>query len=108
MTDLLAYVAYFFTGALLINALPHLAAGVQGQPFPSPFAKPSGVGDSSPVVNVLWGLANLFGGLVLLASRPAMLVVGVPMVVAMLGAVVLGVFAGVHFGRVRQHKRPVS
>jgi hypothetical protein len=51
--------AYFFGGAFLANSLPHLGNGVSGRAFQSPFATPSGVGLSSPTVNVLWGLLNL-------------------------------------------------
>jgi hypothetical protein len=32
------YVAYFFGGAFLANALPHLGNGISGHPFQSPFA----------------------------------------------------------------------
>jgi hypothetical protein len=53
------YVAYFFGGAFLANTLPHLGAGVSGHAFQSPFASPPGVGLSSSMVNVLWGLFNL-------------------------------------------------
>jgi len=53
------YVAYFFGGAFLINAVPHFVSGVSGRPFPSPFASPPGQGLSSPTVNVLWGIFNL-------------------------------------------------
>ena len=53
------YVAYFFGGAFLANALPHLGNGISGHPFQSPFATPSGEGLSSSAVNVLWGLFNL-------------------------------------------------
>jgi hypothetical protein len=53
------YVAYFFGGAFLANALPHLVNGVSGNPFQSPFAHPPGEGLSSATVNVLWGLFNL-------------------------------------------------
>jgi hypothetical protein len=59
------FVAYFFGGAFLANALPHLGKGISGQAFHSPFAKPPGKGLSSPVVNVLWGLFNLAAGYVL-------------------------------------------
>jgi hypothetical protein len=51
--------AYFFGGAFLSNALPHLLSGVMGRPFQSPFARPPGVGLSSATVNVLWGFFNL-------------------------------------------------
>ncbi|MFZ3333595.1 MAG: hypothetical protein WA197_23350 [Candidatus Acidiferrales bacterium] len=53
------YLAYFFAGAFLVNAVPHFVSGVTGRRFPSPFAKPPGKGESSPVVNVLWGALNL-------------------------------------------------
>ena len=52
------YAAYFFGGALLINAVPHFVNGVSGRPFPTPFASPPGRGESSPTVNVLWGTLN--------------------------------------------------
>ena len=57
--------AYFFGGAFLANSLPHLANGVSGHPFQSPFATPPGVGLSSAMVNVLWGLFNLAIGYLL-------------------------------------------
>lgn len=53
------YLAYFFGGAFLTNAIPHLVNGVSGRAFQTPFAKPSGKGLSSPTVNVLWGFFNL-------------------------------------------------
>jgi hypothetical protein len=53
------YIAYFFGGAFLANALPHLGSGISGHAFQSPFASPPGVGLSSSTVNVVWGLFNL-------------------------------------------------
>ncbi len=53
------YIAYFFGGAFLANALPHLGNGISGRPFQSPFATPPGEGLSSSTVNVLWGFFNL-------------------------------------------------
>jgi hypothetical protein len=53
------YLAYFFGGAFLANTLPHLGNGISGHAFQSPFASPPGVGLSSSLVNVLWGLFNL-------------------------------------------------
>lgn len=58
-------VAYFFGGAFLANALPHLGNGISGHSFQSPFAHPPGVGLSSSTVNVLWGLLNLVLGYLL-------------------------------------------
>jgi hypothetical protein len=54
------YLAYFFGGAFLVNAIPHFASGVAGHPFQSPFASPPGEGLSPAWVNVLWGATNLF------------------------------------------------
>ena len=53
------YVSYFFGGAFLANAVPHIVSGITGHPFQSPFATPSGQGLSSATVNVLWGAFNL-------------------------------------------------
>src|ERR1700683_2455056 len=53
------YIAYFFGGAFLANAVPHFVNGVSGNPFQSPFASPPGEGLSSSTINVLWGLLNL-------------------------------------------------
>lgn len=58
-------VAYFLGGAFLVNAVPHFVNGVSGRSFPTPFASPPGRGQSSPVVNVLWGTANLIIGYLL-------------------------------------------
>jgi hypothetical protein len=59
------YLACFFAGVFLANAVPHFVHGVSGDPFPTPFAHPPGKGLSSPIVNVLWGLFNLAVGCVL-------------------------------------------
>jgi hypothetical protein len=49
----------------IVNAIPHFIHGVSGNKFPTPFAKPSGRGLSSPLVNVLWALLNLIIGYLL-------------------------------------------
>ncbi len=59
------YIACFFAGMFLANAVPHFVHGVSGDRFPSPFARPPGKGLSSPLVNVLWALANVAAGWVL-------------------------------------------
>src|ERR1022692_5155769 len=53
------YVSYFFAGAFLANAVPHVTNGISGRPFQSPFAKPPGQGLSSSTINVAWGFFNL-------------------------------------------------
>ena len=58
--------AHVIGAIFLVNAVPHLAAGLLGMPFPSPFSKPPGVGMSSPVANVLWGGINALIGFPLL------------------------------------------
>jgi hypothetical protein len=58
-------VSYFFGGAFLANAIPHLVSGMMGRPFQSPFAKPPGQGLSSSSVNALWGFFNLVVGYLL-------------------------------------------
>jgi hypothetical protein len=59
------YVALFFAGAFLANTVPHFVQGISGRSFPTPFASPPGQGESSPLVNVLWGSFNLVVGYVL-------------------------------------------
>jgi hypothetical protein len=64
------YLAYFFGGAFLANAVPHLVTGIARRPFPSPFASPPFKGLSSPAVNVAWALGNLtFAYLLLVRIR---------------------------------------
>ena len=97
-----AYLAYFFAGAFLANGVPHFVSGITGKRFQSPFASPPGVGESSPLVNVIWGLVNFFIGYALIFgvgefclgfTRDA-LMVG-------LGALVAAVFLAGYFGRIR-------
>jgi len=59
------YLAAFFSGAFLSNAIPHFVKGVCGDKFPTPFSKPPGKGLSTPFVNVLWGSLNIIIGYVL-------------------------------------------
>ena len=63
-----AYAAYFFAGVLLANGVPHFVHGISGKRFQSPFASPPGIGESSPLVNVIWGLANFVAGYALLCG----------------------------------------
>ena len=97
------YVAQFFAGAFLCNCVPHVICGLQGSPFPTPFAKPRGVGMSSPLVNFAWGLLNLIVGLVLLANWPIRVSFNASFLIFMLGISVLGVFSAIHFGKIRRN-----
>jgi hypothetical protein len=58
-------IACFFAGAFFANVVPHFVAGIQGNKFPTPFAKPRGIGLSSPTVNTAWALFNLLIGALL-------------------------------------------
>jgi hypothetical protein len=94
--------AHLFTGALLCNALPHLAAGLQGKAFPTPFAKPRGVGLSSAPINVLWGFANLLAGFVLLAAYPVQVSLTPEFGLTVGGALLLGMYLAMRFSKARQ------
>jgi hypothetical protein len=95
------FIALFFAGAFLCNAFPHLAAGLMGQGFPTPFAKPSGIGLSSPVVNFLLGTFNLVAGSVLLVLHPLPGLISPETGVLLAGFVLLGLFCAHHFGKAR-------
>lgn len=93
-------VSYFFAGAFAANAVPHFVSGITGRPFQTPFAKPPGEGLSSSTVNVVWGFFNAVAAYLLLArvgvfhprSAGHALAFG-------LGALLIGVFSALHFGR---------
>ena len=98
----MSFVAIFFAGAFLCNAMPHLTAGLRGEVFPSPFSRPHGEGPSSPLVNFLWGMANALIGLALLVHHPFAPGVNVDSVALLVGVLVMGAFTSVHFCRVRR------
>ena len=100
----MTYVALFFAGAFLCNCIPHLVSGLQGAPFPSPFAKPPGFGDSSPLVNFLWGTFNFLVGLGLLSRNPVEVGFNLSFLVLMVGALAIGIQLSLHFGKVRREK----
>ncbi len=92
----------FLSGALVANGVPHFVQGVCGRPFPSPFASPPGIGESPPLVNVLWGFANLAVGFVLLGFfAPGGPAAALGWVAAGLGALAMALMLARHFGRVR-------
>jgi hypothetical protein len=99
------FVLEFFGGLFLANGVPHFVQGISGAPFQSPFGKPPGVGESSPLSNVLWGFGNLVAGALLLhffwpqghAAAAGWIVVG-------FGVLVMAVQLATHFGKVRGAK----
>jgi hypothetical protein len=98
------YLAHFFAGAFLANGVPHFVNGISGRKFQTPFASPPGVGESSPVVNVLWGFANFVIGYLLLTGighftyGPS-----IDSLVAGLGIVAISFVLSRHFSRFHGH-----
>lgn len=97
-----AYLAYFFAGLFAANGVPHFVHGISGKRFPSPFASPPGRGESSPLVNALWGLANFLIAYTLMFrvgdfkfgfTRDVLMVV--------LGALVISMILSIYFERAR-------
>lgn len=97
------YIAWLFAGAFLANAIPHTVQGICGNRFQTPFASPPGVGESSAVVNVVWGFVNLaIGGALLHIFFPRELPPLWPLcVTALIGALAMALWLANHFGKVR-------
>ncbi|MET0967956.1 MAG: hypothetical protein ABWY18_02040 [Tardiphaga sp.] len=94
------YIAWFFGGAFVANAIPHLVSGMMGRAFQSPFAKPRGEGLSSAIVNVLWGFFNLaVGYLLVLHVGDFDLRAGADAAALGLGGLALALPLARHFGR---------
>jgi hypothetical protein len=95
------YMARFFAGVFLANAVPHFVGGIQGRRFPTPFASPPGKGESSPTLNVVWGTANAVVGYVLLYHVGTFTVVQWREVgLVTLGGFLMGLRLSIVFGRV--------
>jgi hypothetical protein len=92
-------ISYFFAGAFLTNAVPHVVAGLMGGAFQSPFAKPPGKGLSSSTVNVLWGFFNIIIGYLLVCRVGDFALTDNSDVTALgLGVLLMGLFAARYFG----------
>jgi hypothetical protein len=102
------YIMLLFAGALLCNCIPHLVAGLQGARFPTPFAKPSGVGESSSLVNFVWGASNLLVGLFIASRRLTVIGPNLQVAAVVLGFLAIGLFSAVHFGKVRNPSKGVT
>jgi hypothetical protein len=100
MIEWMYSVSYFFGGAFLANAVPHIVSGMMGRSFQSPFAKPSGQGLSSSKVNVLWGFLNLVIAYLLLCRVGTFDIHALDQIsILALGAFLMGMFNAHHFGR---------
>jgi hypothetical protein len=102
---ILHYLAAFFAGLFLCNCIPHLACGLRGEPFPTPFAKPQGIGLSSALVNFLWGFVNMTAGLLLLPWGMVRIELTAGLILFLLGFAVLGIYMACHFEAVRLGKK---
>ncbi len=102
------FVANFFAGAFMFNAVPHLVAGLQGASFQTPFANPRGIGESSALVNIIWGTANLILALILEEIFPLVIGFNAGFVAAVAGALSIGVYLALHFGSIRNSKEETS
>jgi hypothetical protein len=91
------YLAGFLAGGFLANFVPHFVNGISGDRFPTPFAKPSGKGLSSPTVNVIWALINLLAGYLffrLAHISPENLL---SLIVFFIGITAMSIFSSKHF-----------
>ncbi|CAM2154403.1 conserved membrane protein of unknown function [Pararobbsia alpina] len=95
-------IAMFFTGALLCNAIPHLASGLRGEAFPTPFATPRGIGRSSALINFVWGVVNLLIAGWLAGRHGVPTVTASAWLAAATGFVAMGLFASIHFAKARK------
>ncbi|QAU44778.1 hypothetical protein [Bradyrhizobium guangzhouense] len=102
-------VSYFWGGAFLANAIPHLVSGLRGEPFQTPFATPRGEGLSSSTVNVLWGFFNMIVGYLLVCRVGEFALLDTADVVALgLGILFLSLFLARRFGQFHGGNTPTG
>ena len=92
-----SYIACFFAGAFLANAVPHYVNGISGNKFPTPFAKPPGKGLSPPTLNVLWGFFNLGVGYLLCYLGHVGRTQTITIALVALGAILMSVMISMSF-----------
>ena len=93
------YIACFFAGMFLANAVPHFVQGISGERFPSPFSHPPGKGLSSPTVNVVWALFNLVVGYILFRAGKVSSGGDLALVVFFAGIAAISVMLSVNFAK---------
>lgn len=103
----LPFIGWFFGGALLANAVPHLVAGLMGRAFQTPFAKPRGKGLSSSRTNILWGFVNLMAAWMLFTRAGDFDIArGEHAGAALAGALMLSLYLSRAFGSIYGGYRP--
>jgi hypothetical protein len=96
------YLCAFFAGIFLANAIPHFVQGISGNKFPTPFAKPPGLGLSSAPVNVVWGLLNAVIGTILFIYSHISAETILPWVVFFAGVALISIPMSIRFAK--KHK----
>jgi len=91
------YVACFFAGLFLANVVPHFVAGVSGNKFPTPFAKPPGRGLSPATTNVIWSLVNLVIGFLLFKAGHLAAGETLSLLVFFAGIAIISIFSSKRF-----------
>jgi hypothetical protein len=93
------YLAAFFAGMFLANAVPHFVHGISGDPFPTPFSRPPGKGLSSPPVNVAWALLNLAVGYILFKAGRVASGEHTDLAVFFAGAAAISIMLSINFAK---------
>ena len=91
------YIAGFFAGIFLTNAVPHFVNGISGNAFPTPFANPPGQGLSSPLINVLWALFNLLAGYLLFRVSKINSKSKLGLVIFFVGIILISILSSISF-----------
>src|SRR2546421_10083291 len=99
------YIACLLAGMFLANVVPHLAHGISGDRFPTPFAHPPGKGLSSPTTNVVWALVNLIVGYFLLGIGKVSSGGNLALAVFFAGIAALSTWLSVLFAKIRPANR---
>lgn len=80
--------------------------GIGGEKFQSPLASPGGVGESSPVINVIWGLVNFFIGYALVFGVGKFnFGFNLDVLMVALGVLLTAIALASYFGRVRDEAK---
>ena len=97
------YIACFFAGMFLVNAVPHFVMGVTSMHFPTPFSNPPGKGLSSPTVNILWGTFNLVVGYLLFRGGKIAKENTWGIILLFAGVLVMGIMLSNSFAGIQPH-----